>query len=72
MGKNRRNEFTKVRIDILVSVLLKGINDLEAGIEEHNLKNAIGKLLAEQGYEKFIVAGSDIINENVKNKVVLD
>ena len=61
-----------MRIDILVSVLPKGINDLEAGIEEYNLKNAIGKLLAEQGYEKFIVAGSDILNENVKNKVVLD
>ena len=61
-----------MRIDILVSVLSKGINDLERSIEEHNLKNAIGKVLSEYGYEKFTVAGSDIINESVKKKVVLD
>lgn len=61
-----------MRIDILVSVLPKGINDLEISIEEHNLKNAIGKALAEAGYEKFIVAGSDMIKDDVKKKVVLD
>jgi len=61
-----------MRIDILVSVLSKGINDLERSIEEYNLKNAIGKVLLEYGYEKFTVAGSDIINESVKKKVVLD
>ena len=60
-----------MRIDILVSVLPKGINDLEVGVEEHNLKNAIGKLLADQGY-KFVVAGSEIVNEGTKKKVVLD
>ena len=61
-----------MRIDILVSVLPKGVNDLEVSIEEHNLKNAIGKVLVELGYKKFTVAGSDMINEDVKKKVVLD
>jgi hypothetical protein len=61
-----------MRIDVLVSVLSKGINDLECAIEEENLRQAIGKLLYEQGYTKFTVVGSDIINDNVKSKVVLD
>lgn len=61
-----------MRIDILVSVLSKGINDLEAITEEHNLRNAIAKLLVEKGYEKFVVAGSDMIRDDVKGKVTLD
>lgn len=55
-----------MRIDILVSVIPKGINRLEVTIEENNLKNAIGKLLTEKGYDKFTVASNDIINDNVK------
>ena len=55
-----------LRIDILVSVIPKGINRLEVTIEENNLKNAIGKLLTEKGYDKFTVASNDIINDNVK------
>lgn len=61
-----------MRIDILISVLSKGINDLEASLEEHNLKNDIGKLLWESGYDKFTVVGSDILNPDVKGKVTLD
>lgn len=44
-----------MRIDILVSVLPKGVNALEVGVEELNLKNAIAKTVREHGYEKFIV-----------------
>lgn len=55
-----------MRIDILVSVIPKGINHLEVAIEENNLKNAIGKLLTEKGYDKFTVVSNDIINDNVK------
>lgn len=61
-----------MRIDIVVSVLSESKNHLEASIEEHNLKNSIGKLLHEMGYEKFTVAGSDMLSDETKNKVVLD
>ena len=40
-----------MRIDILVSVLPKGVNALEV----HNLKNAIAKTVREHGYKKFVV-----------------
>lgn len=61
-----------MRIDILISTLPKGINDLEMAIEEQNIKNAIGKMLSDMGYTKFIVAGSDMLQDDVKGKVVLD
>lgn len=61
-----------MRIDILVSVLSKEVDNLETIIEEHNLKNEIAKLLVEKGYEKFIVAGSDMISDDVKRKATLD
>lgn len=47
-------------------------NHLEVEIEELNLKNSIGKLLYDMGYEKYTVAGSELLNDNIKNKVVLD
>lgn len=61
-----------IRIDILVSVLAKGINDLETSIEEHNLKNVIGRAVFDSGYEKFVIAGSDLLSDDTKGKVVLD
>lgn len=61
-----------MRIDILVSVLSKEVDNLETIIEEHNLKNEIAKLLVEKGYEKFIVACSDMISDDVKRKATLD
>jgi len=61
-----------MRIDILVSALPRGINDLEMSIEEQNIKNSIGKLLHDMGYKKFIIAGSDMISDKLKSKVVLD
>lgn len=60
-----------MRIDILVSCLPKGMNELDIAIEEHNLINEIAKLLNDKGY-KFVIADSDIIRDDVKNKVVLD
>lgn len=61
-----------MRIDIALSVIPKGINDLEVYMEEQNIKNEIGRLLREKGYDRFIVVGSDILNEETKSKVVLD
>jgi hypothetical protein len=61
-----------VRIDILVSVIPKGINELEKAMEEQNLKNVIGKAVFDSGYQKFVIAGSDLLSDNTKAKVVLD
>ena len=59
-----------MRIDILVSVISNGINDLESSVEEHNLKNDIKQLLEEKGYKKFSLSGSD--KTKTKGKVSLD
>lgn len=61
-----------MRIDILVSVIPKGINELEKAMEEQNLKNVIGKAVFDSGYQKFVIAGSDLLSDNTKAKVVLD
>jgi hypothetical protein len=61
-----------IRIDILVSALPKGINELEQQMEEENLRQAIGKLLGECGYTKFVVVGGSYLNKDTKAKVALD
>jgi len=60
-----------MRIDILVSAISKGINEIEVAIEEHNLINDIARLLSDKGY-KYAIADSDIIRDDVKARVVLD
>lgn len=61
-----------MRIDIIISVLSKETNQLKAALEEYELKNSIGKLLYEKGYKKFVVAGSDVLSDKIKDKIVLD
>jgi hypothetical protein len=60
-----------MRIDILVSAIPKGINELEMAIEERNLINDIARLLSDKGY-KYAIADSDVIRDDVKTRVVLD
>ena len=68
----REGVIDTIRIDILASVLSRGINALEQEIEEENLRQAIGKFLVEQGYTKFVVTGGSFLNKDIKEKAVLD
>lgn len=56
------------RIDIVVSALAKGINDLEATVEEKKLEYEIAKLLREKGYKKYFVASGDMVSEKINSK----
>lgn len=58
-----------MRLDFAFSVLSKGDNPLDIIREENRLKQEVGKLLFELGYEKFVVMDGDMIFGDVKEKI---
>ena len=53
-----------MRIDILISVILKGLT-VRKSMEEQNLKNFIGKAVL-SGYH--LLLGNDLLSDNTKAK----
>lgn len=58
-----------MRIDICISALPKGTNDLQTWAEEQNLKQDISNLLITKGYTKYIIAGSEMIRDEIKDNL---
>ncbi len=57
------------RIDIALSILTKETDKIKIANDENDIKSAIGRILYDMGYEKFIVIDGQYIDSALKKVI---